>query len=319
MENINWLSEEDIFLLEGATDFPNNWSLPDASDSSSTSNVKTKRRAGELQANPNRDASNPFKYAESSELSKYISTEVLPNVEFEILSTIRFDMTLAPPPNASQEIPEECFFLVRLHHKRMEYTLQFFRWQIEIPFDHLLSELRAAVSGLDLTQAYKLRVLINKEGQLIVETSGVPPRLNLFSGLTINPGPEYVVFLDSDSIMVSPFTSFKTTYRAVYNASRNRTLQTGPHAPPLQEVLLYNPRNELTEGSITNIAVYRDGGWKTPPLGVGCLCGVVRHYLLSKKVIQEKTISRRSLVDGECILLFNGIIGVCRGTLRLIQ
>lgn len=123
--------------------------------------------------------------------------------------------------------------------------------------------------------------------------------------------------------MVGPFTSFKTTKRDIYNKSRQRILDPIINDPDnkdkntLYEVLLYNTRDEITEGSITNVAFFRDGQWKTPPLGSGCLCGVVRHHLLTKKLIQEDIILKKSLRDKEPLLLFNGVQGVVHGILHL--
>lgn len=295
-------SDEDLYLLDGTEDFFNQW-IPSTNDL--------------LQ---------PFKYAESQELSQFISAEMLPNVSFNLISAIRYDKSLVSEEEFSSsqssggEIPEECFFLLKLHQQRLQYGIDFFQWTTELSYDHLLRELRLALRSLDPLRPYKIRTLVSEGGDLTVEATEVPPRGNLFSGLTRQPevdDPQYTVYLDTESIMVGPFTSFKTTKRDVYTQARERILKND--GPEHQEVLLYNPRDELTEGSITNIALFRDGGWKTPPLGVGCLCGVVRHHLLSKKVLQEATIYRKSVQDGESILLFNGVMGVCRGTVKLVE
>lgn len=360
MDNIEWLSDEDLRILDESSDLFSGWDLPltvpdTAGVGSSSGSSSQGFPAGQgssvaapppmisngdgyrqfqpkgskegpknkikLTPEPNPDPASKYKYAESEVLSEYISREVVPDVDFSVLSTVRFDMSLAPldKRDYEREIAEEAFFLLRLHHQRLEYTLKFFGWDVEVPYEVLLAQVRAAVQGLDMAQAYKLRVLVRQAGELAVEASAVPARRNLYSGLTRDdPGPEYVVFLDREASMVGPYTSFKTTHRPVYTAARARSLVApGPNAPLHQEVLMYNPRNEVTEGSITNIAVYREGRWVTPPLGVGCLCGVVRHHLLAKKVVQERTVARKSLVDGEPILVFNGVMGVCRGVLRL--
>ena len=67
--------------------------------------------------------------------------------------------------------------------------------------------------------------------------------------------------------------------------------------------------------SDTNVAIRRkkDGKWITPQLSSGCLCGVMRHFLLRKDFIEEETILLRSLEIDTEILLFNGIMGVVRG------
>lgn len=292
-------SDEDIYLPDGTEDFLKSW-IP-----------------------PTDDSFQPFKFPESHELAQFISTEVIPNVPFEVLSTIRYDVSLVGEDvyrNSVAEgiIPEDCFFLLKLHQQRLQFAADFFHWNIVIPYEHLLGELRLALQSLDPLKPYKMRALVSKDGELTVEASEVPRRSNLFSGLTRQialDDPHYTVYLDKESIMVGPFTSFKTTHRENYNKARERTLKA--NGPKYQEVLLYNPRDELTEGSITNIALFRDGGWKTPPLSVGCLCGVMRHHLLTKRVLEEATIYKKSLRHGEPVLIFNGVMGVCRGTVQL--
>lgn len=162
--------------------------------------------------------------------------------------------------------------------------------------------------------------MVDKTGTLTLQVAPAPVRPNIFSGLKSTQvsgmDPVYEVYLDSRSIMVSPFTSLKTTKRDIYDAARARSLRPGS-SNPLQEVILYNTRDEVTEGSIFNLALYRDGAWRTPPLGTGCLCGVVRHHLLSKQMVVEDDISIKSLSHGEPVLLFNGVQGVVRGILNL--
>ncbi|OCL11227.1 hypothetical protein AOQ84DRAFT_437858 [Glonium stellatum] len=86
--------------------------------------------------------------------------------------------------------------------------------------------------------------------------------------------PTWILKLDPIATPITPFTSLKTTHRDHYTASRNRTL---PDDPPSTtpapsstnyEVLLHNPCNELTEGSMTSLYLYRGGRWVTPPVGV---------------------------------------------------
>ncbi|KAF5095440.1 hypothetical protein D0Z00_003136 [Geotrichum galactomycetum] len=297
----DWI-ENNVYFLDGTEPFFEDW-IPSSEHSNSMP---------------------VFKYERSKDLSDFISTEVIPDVPFEILSTIRYEPNLATPGalqagnDAGEDVPDVCFFLLSAHHQRLQYAIDFFHWDVELPYDHFVGELRAALRLLDHSKSYKMRALVSKNGELTVEATEIAPRRNLFSGLLRTQkadDPQYTIYLDSESIMVGPFTSFKTTNREVYSKSRERSLRAD--GPEFQEVLLYNPRDEITEGSITNIALFRDGSWKTPPLGVGCLCGVTRNHLLSTKIMQEATIDRKSLQHGEPVLIFNGIIGVCRGTLVL--
>ncbi|KAH7337917.1 hypothetical protein BKA66DRAFT_615117 [Pyrenochaeta sp. MPI-SDFR-AT-0127] len=80
--------------------------------------------------------------------------------------------------------------------------------------------------------------------------------------------PQWIVRLDTAPTPSSPFTLLKTTKRDMYNESRGRALPTNIKEPTYTEVMLYNEVNELTEGSITSLYLFRGGRWVTPPVGV---------------------------------------------------
>ena len=87
---------------------------------------------------------------------------------------------------------------------------------------------------------------------------------------TSNPAsaPQWVVRLDTAATPSSPLTQLKTTERGMYNASRDRALPVNATAPANSEVMLYNEVNELTEGTLTSLYLFRGGRWVTPPVGV---------------------------------------------------
>ncbi|CAG8803376.1 12841_t:CDS:2, partial [Racocetra persica] len=91
-------------------------------------------------------------------------------------------------------------------------------------------------------------------------------------------------FTSSDNI----FLYHKTTNRKIYDDARRRThlnLIPGSNSKnDILDVLLYNERSEITECSISNIAVeFFDNNklfWKTPAIECGLLSGVMRSYLI---------------------------------------
>ena len=80
--------------------------------------------------------------------------------------------------------------------------------------------------------------------------------------------PEWVLKVDTAATPSTPFTLLKTTYRSFYDTSRARALPTNPLGQAYTEVLLFNEVDELTEGSMTSLYVFRGGRWVTPPVGV---------------------------------------------------
>lgn len=133
------------------------------------------------------------------------------------------------------------------------------------------------------------------------------------------------IHIDSEPTPSSVFTQTKTTCRTLYDEARIRALVPDPSAthtdPTLpSDVLLYNSDNHISEASIYNVAFYRSKRWQTPPASTGCLPGVLRRWLLEQGRIyeaDENLLTRESIVEGECVLLFNGVRGCTLGKLAL--
>lgn len=239
--------------------------------------------------------------------------------EFEILSTIRYDPKLtSPAPKGPEDIKEANLFLFPEHYHRLKNTTEFFLKgnSLDLSSDLLLQKLTQAIkdSGIDVATPLKIRLLVSLNGTINIELYETSIRENLLDGLKDDFPSDQILdaYIDEETLMISPFTSFKTTNRAHYSASRQRCLP-GKRAGK-EEVLVFNTQNMLMEGSITNVAIKdkKTGHWVTPPLGSGCLCGVVRHFLLMKDYIKELPISRNMVQSGDEIMLFNGIMGVVK-------
>lgn len=139
-------------------------------------------------------------------------------------------------------------------------------------------------------------------------------------------GPPLRIQVDIEPTPSSIFTVTKTTNRAVYDAARARAgvppLSSTIHPdPPLpSDVLLFNSQNMITETSIYNVAFYRSKRWLTPLVSTGCLPGVLRRWLLEQGRIfedDENLLTKESIVEGECVLLLNGVQGCQLGRVTL--
>ncbi|SCW02088.1 LAFE_0E13916g1_1 [Lachancea fermentati] len=244
------------------------------------------------------------------------------------------------------------FLLLGEHFKRLNLSLEYFGWDFHIPLELLLEKLIHALpvdenfNGtllermrclIDDTNCYKMRVLVSCGGRMRIEAHLLPRVAQNSLGATeyfVNtilggflPGTEHIwdVFIDSEPLTVSPFTTFKTTKRDHYSAARKRMAEKAKRleAKSLKsEILVFNSAFELMEGSITNVAViYKEPNsdrysYQTPYLSSGCLCGVMRYYLLKKNLISETHIDVRDLKQGDEVLLFNGVMGCVKGIVR---
>ena len=93
----------------------------------------------------------------------------------------------------------------------------------------------------------------------------------------------------------------KTTRREIYNAEYDLALDRG-----CVEVLFLNDRNEVTEGSRTNVFVRRDGELLTPPLECGVLPGTRRADILDTDPnAREEILHPSDLATADEILVCN--------------
>ncbi|CAH6722156.1 aminodeoxychorismate lyase [[Candida] jaroonii] len=246
--------------------------------------------------------------------------------DFQILSTIRYDPKLsASVPETVDEISESNFFLLPEHYHRLQYSFEFFtQGQLDMSKELMVTKLIGLIrdSKVEVTKPYRIRFLTGLKGEINMEIYDTVER-KLLDGLEDNLDKYIVgldddiwdVYVDSEPTLISPFTSFKTTHRPHYTKSRQNHL---PGVKTQEEVLIWNTQQTLMEGSITNFAIKLDGKWVTPELACGCLCGVMRHFLLKNDYISESTIHRSEILVGDEILLFNGIMGVVRGKIKSI-
>lgn len=102
-----------------------------------------------------------------------------------------------------------------------------------------------------------------------------------------------------------PILRHKTSRREIHDAARAEFAR-----DEADEVLLLNERDEVCEGTITNLFVDDGtGGYLTPPLASGCLAGILRTSLICGK----RASNRRLTVDdltGKTFYLGNSLRGL---------
>ena len=109
----------------------------------------------------------------------------------------------------------------------------------------------------------------------------------------------------SESILSSsdPWLLHKSSNRGLYDAER-ANLPDG-----IDELIYINERNEVCEGTITNIFVKTAGQWLTPPLSSGCLPGVLRRKKIEDASCKVKIVTFSDLQDAEKITVGNALRG----------
>ncbi len=100
-----------------------------------------------------------------------------------------------------------------------------------------------------------------------------------------------------------PFLYHKTTHRKVYEKHQ---IEANPES---FSVLLWNEQEELTEFTLGNLVVEKDGNFYTPPIQCGLLAGTFRQHLLDRGKIEERILYKNELSHFDRIWFVNGVRG----------
>lgn len=162
--------------------------------------------------------------------------------------------------------------------------------------ESIASKVDTALKNMNPLTDLRVRLLLNAMGELSVETAPLPA-LQGMPKITTS-----TVILDSKN----PLLQHKTTFRPWY-AEATGWLAT--HHDFFDQIF-FNEREEICEGSRSNIYIKKGGQWMTPALSSGLLGGTYRQHLIDTHQIKEGTLTRADLENPEAeIRLSNGLRG----------
>ena len=80
------------------------------------------------------------------------------------------------------------------------------------------------------------------------------------------------------------------------------------------DIIFTNEKGEITEGCISNIFIFYEGIYLTPPLESGILNGIYRSKLLKKypKFFKEKILTKNMLMESKKIFICNSVRGIIK-------
>jgi len=166
----------------------------------------------------------------------------------------------------------------------------------ELGFAFDRHEARNKVQALcfELEAPTRLRLLLSRGGEISLESSALPlPREGLSEciplALPVVPGDWRL--------------RHKTTDRGFYEVARAIATARGAH-----EALFVREDGLVTEGSVTNVFVERDGKLLTPPAALGLLPGILRGELLAEGRALEAELTLDDLAAG--FFIGNGLRGL---------
>ncbi|QBG47589.1 aminodeoxychorismate synthase component I [Verrucomicrobia bacterium S94] len=194
-----------------------------------------------------------------------------PRPDFHLLETMLWE-------------PESGIYLLDEHMRRLHESAAYF----DIPLD--LQTIMRSLENLGC-ESLRIRLLVSKTGGSEVQRFPVKASEKEVWKIAIAEKP-----VDSDNV----FLYHKTTHRAVYEEARAAF-------PEYDEVLLWNERGEVTEGTFTNVVIAKDGRKITPPVACGLLGGTFRASLLKAGTIEEGVITLADLKSADEVWLVNSV------------
>ena len=106
-----------------------------------------------------------------------------------------------------------------------------------------------------------------------------------------------------------PWLQIKTTKRELYNRLR-ADLPEG-----IDEVIVLNERDEVCEGTITNVLVDKGEGLLTPPTSCGLLPGILREDMLNDGRAHEEKVLVEDLANADALFVGNSLRGLIKAQL----
>lgn len=197
--------------------------------------------------------------------------------DLKVIETIRWDR-------------RQGFARLNRHMRRCTEACRHFR----IPFNSIAIEdaLRRAATG----DVMRIRLTLDLRGRIevsAVDIVGQPVPSSWRIGLSAQR-------LNS----ADPWLRVKTTRRRIYDQARQNLPE------DLDELIFANEKDEICEGTITNLFFDFGGGLLTPPLSSGLLPGVLRDEMLDIGKCREAVISAKEISDAKAIWAGNSLRGL---------
>ncbi|GAA0308050.1 para-aminobenzoate synthetase/4-amino-4-deoxychorismate lyase [Gracilibacillus halotolerans] len=212
-------------------------------------------------------------YYEVIEKTKILTKE---QIEFSLLESMRYE---------NGEINH-----LSDHLARLKESASYFQFTYDQ--DNVMSEIRRFIATLQDNPPSKIRLLMSDNGKINLEAIPLEKLNSIRSKLSPQPIKKENLFL-----------YHKTTNRSVYEQFDSK-LPNG-----YQTTLLWNEEGHVTEFSIGNLVIEKNGHYYTPPLSDGLLPGVMRGKLLANNTLIEKHIKKEQLLEADQIFLINSVRG----------
>ena len=179
------------------------------------------------------------------------------------------------------------------HLTRMKSAADYFLFKFNEK--KIRKQLIKSIEGVDKQKPKKIKLLLTKWGEIKIDVSDIPKLMKNIS----------VIISRNEIDSTDKFRHFKTTNRKLYDDEYALYNSKG-----FYEVLYQNEKDEIAEGSRTNIFIRKGSSWFTPSSDSGALPGIYRNYFIGQNPeVSEKTLNVDDLLSAEEVVLTNALRG----------
>lgn len=218
-----------------------------------------------------------------------------PTPEFQLIETMLWQ-------------PDSGYWLLGEHLQRLTDSASYFQFSLDV--QEISQTLKATTATFKKPQ--RVRLLLYRDGGLEITTTELSDYMATDPLKPVVSTPLPVVSFSRQQINPdSRYFFHKTTMRKTYDDARALATK-----QQLFEILFTNNKDEVTEGSISNIFIEKDSRMFTPPLQCGLLDGTFRRFLLDHGTVQERVLSRLDIETADTVYVGNSISGLVQVTVR---
>ena len=188
---------------------------------------------------------------------------------------------------------KKIYFLIEHIARLKKSALYFgFRWNEE--------ELKNHLAKISLEESFdsKLKLSLNRKNEFSIQSVPLGKKFHTIQEMKI---------AETKTNSKDIFYYHKTSLRDIYDAYREKAV-----AEKCFEYIFFNEKDELTEGSISNIFILIDKVYYTPSVESGILAGVYRNKLLKRNGFKERKLYISDLENAKEIFLCNSVRGIVR-------
>lgn len=202
--------------------------------------------------------------------------------------------------------PGQGYWLLNEHLERLAASAVYFSFSYNR--DRLMRQLDT--HSLKFRDVRRVRLTLAKDGAIAVASQSceLPMHARLPDRPEFSPANlPRVTFAETATDSSQCWLMHKTTLRKIYDQGFAAAQKAGCF-----DQIFVNDKGEVTEGSIANVVIYREGAYLTPPVSCGLLAGVMRKQLLADPVVmvEERTLFPADILEAEALFLVNSVRGV---------